>query len=150
MHATRWFLSWILSTFTTTFARRSLTIEGTIIFSLIFCVENVWYTLAPCHEICQTKSILCVIEHRCVWSYSYVPTSKYIACTRVQTMSICPNFYNTTLEAPGAQPLAMLLCGFFWGSNHNHYYLLLVLVMRPLARSKSMYVCTCTYTELNK
>ena len=24
---------------------------GTIIFPLIFCVENVWYTLASCHKI---------------------------------------------------------------------------------------------------
>ena len=64
----------------------------------------------------------------------------YIICTRVQTMSICPNWYNTTLEAPGARPLAMLLCGIFWGSNRNHYYLLLVLVVRPLATSISMYV----------
>ena len=83
---------------------------------------------------------VCVIEHRCVWSYSYVPTYKYIACTRVQTMSIYPNSYNTTLEAPGTPPLAMLLCGFFWGSNRNHYYLLLVLVMHPLATFISMYV----------
>ena len=49
-----------------------------------------------------------------------------IACTRVQTMSICLNLHNTTLEASGMQLLAMLLCGFFWGSNRNHYYLLLV------------------------
>ena len=55
-------------------------------------------------------------------------------------MSICPNLYNTTLEAPGTQPLAMLLCVFFWGSNRNHYYLLLVLVMRAVATSISMYV----------
>ena len=34
--------------------------------------------------------------------------------------------YNTTLEAPGTQPLAMLLCGFSWRINRNHYYLLLV------------------------
>ena len=31
-----------------------------------------------------------------------------------------------TLEAPGTQPLAMLLGGFSWRSNCNHYYLLLV------------------------
>ena len=62
-------------------------------------------------------------------------------------MSICPNLYDTTLGAPGTQPLAMLLCEFFWGSNRNHYYLL-VLVMRPLATSISMYVCTCAYTEI--
>ena len=55
-------------------------------------------------------------------------------------MSICRNLYNTTLEAPGTQPLAMLLCDFFWGSNRNHYYLLLVFVMRPLATSISMYL----------
>ena len=65
-----------------------------------------------------------------------------IAFTRVQTMSICPNLYNTTLEAPGMQLLAMLLCGFFWRSNH--YYLLFVLVMRPRATSISMYVCVPT------
>ena len=62
-----------------------------------------------------------------------------ITCTRVQTMSICPKLYNTTLEAPGTQPLAMLLCGSFWGSNRNHYYRLLVLVMRALATSRTMY-----------
>ena len=39
----------------------------------------------------------------------------YITCTRVQTMSICPSLYNTTLGAPGTQLLAMLLCGFFLG-----------------------------------
>ena len=55
-------------------------------------------------------------------------------------MSIGPNLYNTILEAPGTQLLAMLLCGFSWGSNRNHYYLLLVLVMRPLATSISLYV----------
>ena len=64
----------------------------------------------------------------------------YITCTRVQTMSICPTLYNTTREALGTQPLAMLLCGFFWGSSRNHYYPLLVLVMRALATSISMYV----------
>ena len=64
----------------------------------------------------------------------------YIACKRVQTVSICPNLYNTTLEALGTQPFTMLLCGFFWGSNRNHYNLLLVLVMLPLATSISMYV----------
>ena len=73
-------------------------------FSLIFCVENAGYTLASCHKICRRQ------KTRCVWSYSSVPTSKYIACTRVQTMSICPNLDNTTLGAPGTQPLAMLLC----------------------------------------
>ena len=89
----------------------------------------------------QTKSMLCVIEHHCVWSHSYVPTPGYITCTRVQTMSICPNLYNITLEAPGTQLPAMLLCGFFWRSNRNHYYyLFLVLVMRPLPTSISMYV----------
>ena len=55
-------------------------------------------------------------------------------------MSICPNLYNTILEVPGTQPLAMLLCGFFWGSDRNHHYLLFVLVMRPLATYIFMYV----------
>ena len=66
----------------------------------------------------------------------------YLYCLHENTnhMSICPNLYNTTLEAPGTQLLAMLLCDFFWGSNRNLYYLLLVLVMRRLAKSISMYV----------
>ena len=55
-------------------------------------------------------------------------------------MPICPNLYNTTLQAAGTQLLAMLPCGFFWGSNRNHYHLLLVLVIRPLATSISMYL----------
>ena len=70
-----------------------------------------------------------------------------IACTRVQTMSICPNLYNTTLEAPGTPLLAILLFGFFWGSNRNHY-LPLVLVMRPLATSISM--CVRVPTEIQQ
>ena len=126
---------------TTTFAWRSLTTGGRVIFSLVFCVENVfpviWYTLPPCHNMSQTKSMLCVIRTSlCV----VLLVRTYIICTRVQTMSVCPNVYNTTLEAPRTQLLAMLLCGFFWGSNRNHYYLLLVLVMRPLATCISMYV----------
>ena len=36
------------------------------------------------------------------------------------------NNYNTTIEAPETQPLAMLLCGFSWRSSRNRYYLLLV------------------------
>ena len=60
MHATHWFLPWILSTFTTTFAWRSLTTGGTTIFPLIFCVKNVWYTLAPCHTICRRHKTYCV------------------------------------------------------------------------------------------
>ena len=35
-----------------------------------------------------------------------------IFLARVQAMSICPNVYNATLEGPGTEPLAMLLCGF--------------------------------------
>ena len=58
-------------------------------------------------------------------------------------MSIGPNL--TTLEIPGTQPLAMLLCVVFWGSNRNHYYLLLVLVMRPLCH---VYVHVCIYVYL--
>ena len=108
--------------------------EGRLFFPL-FLVSKMYGT-PPLHAIKY------VVDKKayCVWSYSYVPTSKYIACTRVQTMSICSNLYNTTLGAPGTQPLAMLLCGFFWGSDRNNYYLLLVLVMRLLATSISMYV----------
>ena len=60
-------------------------------------------------------------------------------------MSINPNLYNTTLEAPGTQPLAMLLCGFFWGRSRNHFYLLLVLAMRAPATSISMYYVRVPY-----
>ena len=59
-------------------------------------------------------------------------------------MSICPNLYNTTLEAPGTQLIAMLLCGYFWGNNRNHYYLLLDLVMRLIATSIYVYVRVTT------
>ena len=98
-------------------------------YSLFFCIPSphaIKYVIDKKHFVCNRASLCVVLLVR-----------TYIACTRVQTMS---NLYNTTLEAPGTQPLAMLLCGFFWGSNRNHYYLLLVLVMRPLATSISMYV----------
>ena len=46
---------------------------------------------------------------------------------RVAQLTNRRNLYNTTLEAPGTQPLAMLLCGFSWRrSNCNHYYYLLL------------------------
>ena len=45
---------------------------------------------------------------------------------RVAQLNNRRKLYSTTLEAPGTQPLAMLLCGFSWRSNRNHYYLLLV------------------------
>ena len=49
---------------TTTFAWRSLTTGGTIIFLLVFCVENVspvfWDTLTPCHKICHRPKACCV------------------------------------------------------------------------------------------
>ena len=54
-----------------------------ILLFLFLGVEDVWYTLAPCYKICHRQRTYCVIEHRGVWSYSYVPTSKHIACTRV-------------------------------------------------------------------
>ena len=128
--------------FSTTFAWRSLTTGGATIFFPYFFVSKMYGT-PSLHAIKYVvgKSILC-------GSYSYVRTLKYIACTRVQTMSICPSLYNTTLGPPGTQRLAMLLFEFFWGSNCDHYYLLLVLIMHPLATSISMYVCTCTYTEI--
>ena len=49
------------------------------------------------------------------------------------------NLYNTTLEAPGTQPLAMLLCGFLWRSNRNRYYLLLV--FQSCVRLPRLYPC---------
>ena len=70
-------------------------------------------------------------------SYSYV----YLYYFHESTNHVdLPNLYNTTLEAPGTQPLAMLLGGFFCGSHRIHFYLLLVLVMFSLATSISIYV----------
>ena len=83
----------------------------------------------------QITSVLCVMEHRDVCSFSRT----YVTCTSTNYMSICPNLYNTTLGVPGTQPLAMLLCGFFWRSNNRNHHLL-VLVVRALASSISMYV----------
>ena len=45
---------------------------------------------------------------------------------RVAQLNNRRNLYNATLEAPGTQPTAMLLCGFSWRTNRNHHYLLLV------------------------
>ena len=45
---------------------------------------------------------------------------------RVSQLNDRRNLYNTTVEAPGTQPLAMLLCGFSWRSIRNRYYVLLV------------------------
>ena len=87
----------------------------------------------------QTTSILCVNRASLCVVDVVLLVRTCIACTRVQTLSTSPNLYNTTLEAPGTQLLAMLLCGFYWGSNRNDDYLLLVLFMRPLAKSISMY-----------
>ena len=92
MHATHCFFPWILSIFTTTFAWRSLPTGGSIIFPLIFCVENVWYTLAPCHKICRRQ------KAGCVWSYSYVYllrsillAREYKLCRFVRTCIIPPS-----------------------------------------------------------
>ena len=62
------------------------------------------------------------------------------------------NLCNTTLEAPGTQPLAMLLYGFSWRSNCNYYYLLRVWSCMGLPHLRiPMYVCTCTYrNSMNK
>ena len=47
---------------------------------------------------------------------------------RVAQLNNKRNLYNTTLEAPGTHPLAMLLlCGFSWRRSYlSHYYLHLV------------------------
>ena len=77
-----------------------------------------------------------------MWSYSYVPTSNYIACTRGKPC----RFVGTCMIPPsrprGRRHSQCCFVAFFCGSNRNHYYLLLVLVMRPLATSISTYVCT--------
>ena len=141
MHATHWFLSWILFAYYDLRAaqlnnRRDdyfspCFLGGSKMYSLFFGTPSphaIKYVTDKKHVVCNRAS-LCVI----------LLVRTYITCMRVQTASICPNLYNTTLEAPGTQPLAKLLCGFFWVSNRNHYYLLPVLVMRPLATSISMY-----------
>ena len=129
---------------TTTFAWRSLTTGGTIIFPLVF-VSKMYGTplLRAIKYVTDKKHIVCNRTSLCVVGVVLLVRT-CIACTRLQTMSICPNLYNATLEASGTQLLAMLLCGFVWGSYRYRYYLLLVLVMRPLATSIS-HVCTCTY-----
>ena len=147
MYASHWFLPWILSTYYDLPVAQLLDY-----FSLVFRVENVfpvfWYTLPTCHKICHRHQTCVCRASLCV----VLLVRTCITCTRVQTMSICPNLYNTTLEAPGTQPFAMLLCGFLGGSSsRNHYYPRLVLVMRALATSISMYVCSCTYrNSINK
>ena len=109
---------------TTTFAYRSLTTGGTIIFPLVFHVENVspacWYTLAPCRKKChRQKHIVCNRAPLCV----ILPVRTYnITCTRVHTMSICPKLYNTTPRGPGDAATRNVAVGLFWGSNQNHYY----------------------------
>ena len=70
MHATHWFLPWILST-TTTLAWRSLTTGGTIIFPLVFCFEDVfpvlWYTFPPAIKyVTDKKHIVCNRASLCV------------------------------------------------------------------------------------
>ena len=65
----------------------------------------------------------------------------YITCARVQTMLICRNFYNTTLEAPGrTQPLTLLVCDFFCRCNRNHCISLFLWCL-CLPRLLFMYVC---------
>ena len=67
MHATHWFLSSILSTYTTTFAWRSLTSGGMIIFPVFSFVANVWYEprSMPFNRS-WTKNIVCNRASLCV------------------------------------------------------------------------------------
>ena len=78
------------------------------------------------HATSQLKSV-CVIEHQCMCSFSYLHyLHKYKLCRCARTRIIPPS-------RPGMQPLVMLLGVFFLCSNRNRY--LLVLVMRALATS---------------
>ena len=143
MHATHWFLPWILFTYYDLRVAQ-LNNRRNDYFSPFFV--SIMYGTPSLHAInyvTEKKHIVCNRASLCVVGVVLLVRT-CIACTRVQTMPICPNLYNTTLEAPGTQLLAMLLCGFFWGSNRHHYYLPLVLVMRPLAASISMYVRVLT------
>ena len=91
------------------------------------CRKNIsCFLVHPPHAISQTKSV-CVIEHPCVCSYSYLYyLHEYKLCRCARTRTIPP-------LRPGTQPLVMLPCGFCRSSNRNHY--LVVLVMRALATS---------------
>ena len=101
---------------TTTFAWRSLATGGTIIsplffvskmYSLFFGTPSphaIKYVTDKKHVVCN-RALLCVV----------LLVRSHITCTRVQTMSICPNLYNTTLEAPGTQPLANAAVWLFLG-----------------------------------
>ena len=137
MHAAHFFPPWIQSTYYDLCVaqlnhRRNDFFSPTLLCRKCipcFLVHPIKYVTDKTHVVCCRPSLCVVLLIR-----------TYITCTRVQTMSICPNFTNSTLEAPGTQPLAMLLCDIFWGSNRNHYYLLFFLVMRPIATSISMYV----------
>ena len=114
--------------------------EERILFPLYFVSKTYGTTLLHAIKyVTDQKHIVCNRASLCVVGVVLIVRT-CIACTSVQTISTCPNLYNTTLEAPGTQLLATLLCGFFWGSNRNHYYLLLVLVMRALVTSLFMYV----------
>ena len=92
-----------------------------------FLVVSKSYSLClvhPPHAIIQTKSVF-VTEHQGVCSYSYLYyLHEYKLCRCARTRMIPPSRLGT-------QPLAILLCGFFWRSNRSHY--LLVFVMRALA-----------------
>ena len=119
MHVTHWLLPWILSTYydlcVAQLNRRN------DYFFLVLCVENVFLVFgkpSP-HAIKYVTDNKHVFNRASLCVVLLVRT--YIICTRVQPMLICPNLHNTTLEAQGTQPLAMLLCGFFWGSSRNHY-----------------------------
>ena len=142
MHATHWFLSWMHSTYYDVRVAQPNNRRN-----YIFCVSKM-YSLFFCTP--SPHAIKCVTEkthvgfNRASLCVVLLVRTYIIIRTRVQAMSICPNLYNTTLEASGRQPLAMPLCSFFWGSNRNHYYLLLVLVMRAPATSISMYVRVTT------
>ena len=136
MHATYWFLPWILSTYYDLRVSQHNNRRNDYFSPLFFVSKMHLVHLPPCHKICHRQRACCVIRHRCVWPYSYVhklPARDYKSCLFARTCI-------TTFEAPGTQPLAMLLCGFFWASNRNHYHLLLDLVMGPLATTISMYV----------
>ena len=83
-------------------------------------------TPSPCHKSdkkrVRNRASVCVLL--------LVP----MLLARVQTVSMCPNSCNTTLEAGDAATRNATVC-LFWRSNRKHYYLLLVLVTRALATS---------------
>ena len=97
-----------------------------------------------CHCLLCGKAIPCFFSHVTSQTKSWVYNRATVCVllrapillARVQTtwyVCQCARIRIIPPSRPGMQPLVMLLCVFFWRSNHNHS--LCVLVMPALATS---------------